>query len=134
MMAPGLAREDVRDVHLDRRNAHRLEGVMDRNRRGGEACAVDDDAGGLFRTGLLDTVDQLALVIGAMKLDREAMALAGLAAELLHILDGGAAIEFRLAAAEQVHVRAVENVDGLRHRQALTAAPTAKPRRHSKAL
>ena len=96
---------------------------MDRDRGVGEAGRIDHDAGGLLGAGLLNPVDDLALVVRLPELDREAVRGRGLAAELLDVLERGAAVDLRLARAEQVEVRAVEHVDGLGHGLAMRAAP-----------
>ena len=63
---------------------------------------------------LLDPVDQFAFVIGLPEHDLEAEALGGRAAKLLDVGQRGAAVFFRLAGAEQIEVRAVEDVERLR--------------------
>ena len=111
MVAPGLARMDVADVALDRRHADALDGVMARDRSVGQAARIEHDAGRLLGAGLLDPIDDHALVVGLAKLDAEAVRVGGLAAELLDVLERRMAIDVRLAGAEQIEVRAVEHVD-----------------------
>ncbi len=65
----------------------------------------------LLRMRLLDPVDQLALVIALPEFDREAVFLAGVPAQLFHVLECGAAVDLRLAGAEQVQVRTVQDVN-----------------------
>ena len=55
--------------------------------------------------------DQLALAVGLAEVDGQAELLGGLGAELLHVVERGAAVEMRLAQAEHVHVRAVQHGD-----------------------
>src|SRR5712692_856965 len=63
-----LARVDVRDVHLHRRQSKRLQAVVQRDRVVGERCRVDHDTG---RSGslLLEEVDDLALAVALEKSD-----------------------------------------------------------------
>src|SRR5262249_47339167 len=55
------------------------------------------------------------LVVRLTEFHVDAVAFGGGAAELLDILQRRAAVLLGLARAEQVHIRAVKNVDGLRH-------------------
>ena len=68
-----------------------------------------------LRLGLLNPVDDLALVVGLAEFDREAEALRGLAAQLLDVVERRMAVVLGLARAERVQVRAVEDVDRLGH-------------------
>src|SRR5262245_55971317 len=114
-VAEALAREDVADMDFDQRNLDRRDRVADRDRGVGVAGRVEHDAGGLLGARLLDPVDQLALVVRLAEHHGEAVAFGRLTAEPLHVLEGCAAVGFRLARAEQIEVGAVEDVDGARH-------------------
>jgi hypothetical protein len=58
--------------------ADRLDGVVDRDRGVGEAGRIDDDARRLVRAGLVDPVDDRALVVRLPELDGKAAAAAAL--------------------------------------------------------
>jgi hypothetical protein len=73
-------------------------------------------------------------MIGLAKHYREPMSLRRGAAELLDFAERGAAVKLRLARAEQVEVRSIEDVNGFRHlrgrhRLALAAARAICPPR-----
>lgn len=67
-LAEVFARLDGADVYLDGRDGDGLEGVQDRHARVRVSRRVDDDAVGLA-VGLLDLVDDAALVVGLEDLD-----------------------------------------------------------------
>src|SRR3984893_998936 len=124
MMAEALAREDVADVDLDDRHFDRGDRVANGDRGVGIGTGIDDDAGGLAGAGLVDQVDDLAFVVRRTEFELEPMAGGGVAAELLHVRERRAAIGLRLARAEEIEVRAVEDVDGFRHERAVAGAGT----------
>jgi hypothetical protein len=72
------------------------------------AGRVDDDAGHLAAR-LLDPVDQLALMVGLAKLQPEAQLAGAPSAGFLDIRQAGAAVDLRLAGAEQVQIGSVED-------------------------
>src|SRR5262249_22828261 len=115
VVAEAFARVDVGDVHFDRRHVHAEDRVEDGDGRGGVAGGIDDDAERLFASGLVNPVDDGAFVVRLPELDGDAEPAAGVAAQLFHVRQGRAAVFLRLAGAEQIEVRAVENVDGLGH-------------------
>ena len=59
----------------------------------------------------LDPVDQFAFAVRLAEDNIETEALGGLAAKLFHVGKRRAPVFLRLARAEQVHVRPVENVE-----------------------
>ena len=65
---------------------------------------------------LVDPVDQLALVVGLAEVDRKAQPFAGVAAGVLDVVEAAAAVDRRLALAEQVEIGTVEDEDRDRHR------------------
>src|SRR5438270_865321 len=79
------ARVDVADVALDGRDADALDGVVARHRGVGEPARVEYDADRLLGAGLLDPIDDHALVVRLTKFNGEAMRVGGLAAELLDV-------------------------------------------------
>src|SRR6185437_3863590 len=111
----GFALVNVGDVAFDHRDADGEDGVHDGDRGGGVAGRVDDDAGGALRAGLLDVGDHFAFAVGLAEDDVDAEAPGGGAAERLDVGERRRAVFLRLARAEQVHVRPVEDVDGRGH-------------------
>lgn len=97
------------DVYLDGRDGDGLEGVEDRHARMRVSCRVDDDAVDLA-VGLLDLVDDAALVVGLEDLDLvKALRGARLPADLDQAVVVVAAVDTRLANAEHVEVGAVDD-------------------------
>ena len=115
MMAKIVARKDVADVDLDHRHRDRRNGVADRDRGVRVAAGIEHHAGGFLGAGLVDPVDQLALMVRLPEFERERVALCRLATQALEVGQRRAPIGLRLAGAEQIEIRAVEDVDGLRH-------------------
>ena len=108
MVVDRLAPVDVGDVQLDDRAGKHLQRVEDRDRGEGEAGRVDDDAGALVDR-LVDPVDDLALAVRLVEANGR---VAGrLAAHRLDLGERRRAVDLRLALAEPVQVRAVEDVD-----------------------
>ena len=80
---------------------------------------------------LVDPVDQLVFAVALAELDRQTELGCGAAAERLDVGERLAAVDLRLALAEQVEVRPVENGDGAAHgKQALQALKRAPRRQH----
>jgi hypothetical protein len=110
MAAPGLARVAVRHVHLDHREGHGLDAVVQRDAVLGESARVDDGARRVVDV-LLHEVEQRAFVIRledhqlAFHLARERLQL------LVDLREGGAAVDVRLAAAEEVQIGSVQDED-----------------------
>src|SRR5262245_21274461 len=63
----------------------------------------------------MDPVDQLALMVGLAEFHFELVSCGGGAGERLDVLERRAAIGLRLACAEQIEVRAVEDKEDFRH-------------------
>src|SRR5438105_2039122 len=100
------AGEEVREVHLDDGHVERAEAVVEGDRVMRQCGRVDDHADRV-RALFVEAVDQLALVVGLEEADGPAVLL-GLGVD--HGLDVGqrlAAVDLRLAAAEDVQVGAV---------------------------
>src|SRR5215472_1839368 len=70
MMPPLFAAMDVREVHLDDGYLHELQRIVDGDRGVREPRRVDHDAVGAL-PGLLDPVDDLALVVRLAEIDVE---------------------------------------------------------------
>ena len=108
-LAEVLARLDSANVDLDGGDGDGLEGVQDRYAGMRVGCRVDDDAVD-FAVDLLDLVDDTALVVGLEDLDLvKALGGAGFLADLDQAVVVVAAVDARLADAEHVEVRAVDN-------------------------
>ena len=77
MMAKRLARMNVGDVQLDQQHAGALDRVVQRDRGVGVGAGVEDDAGerarGVRAAGLVDPVDELALVVRLPEVEDEAV-------------------------------------------------------------
>src|SRR3978361_2234379 len=81
----------------------------------GIASGVEHDASRLLGAGLVNPIDQLALMVRLPEFDIELVVLGAVLAEPFHVLKGGMSIGLRLAGAEQIEVGTVEDVDGFRH-------------------
>ena len=108
-LAEVLARLDGADVDLDGGDGDGLEGVENRDARVRVGRRIDDDAVDLA-VGLLDLVDNAALVVGLEDLDLvEALDGASFLADLDQAVVVVAAVDARLANAEHVEVGAVDD-------------------------
>lgn len=108
-LAEVFAGLDGADVDLHSRDSDGLEGVEDGHARMRVGCRVDDDAVDL-PIGLLDLVDDAALVVGLEDLDLvKALCGACLLADLDQAVVVVAAVDARLANAEHVEVGAVDD-------------------------
>lgn len=108
-LAEILARGDVGDVHLDRRNADGLERVEQGDAGVCIGGGVEDDAVCTVIIRLLDGVDELALVVRLVERDVYAALLRVGANEGLQVFVGTAAVDPRLADAQHIEVRTVQN-------------------------
>src|SRR5947207_3356131 len=111
----GIRFAGIADVHLDDRKLHGENGVEYSNRCRRVTGRIEHDARGFLLRRLLNPVDDLALMVRLAKLERQPEAFGSVAAQLLDIAKVRAPIRLRLAGAEQVEVRAVEDVEGLGH-------------------
>src|SRR5215218_9675566 len=103
-----LAGIDVRQVHLDHRGLQRGDGVADRDRRVGVASAVDDH-GRCPGNRLVKPVDQFPLVVGLAHVDLQLERFCPLLEHRADLGERLVAVDARLAVAEQVQVRPVQN-------------------------
>ena len=111
MVTETLAGVDVADMHFDRRNLHRDQRVMQRDRGVRIAAGVDDDAGRLLRVRLVDEIDQLALAVGLPAIGLQAELRRRFHAQLFDIGERRVAVGLRLPRPQHVEVRAVEHID-----------------------
>jgi hypothetical protein len=106
-----LAAVDVGDVDLHHRQpvagVERVEQADRGVRVGG---GVDHDAA-VVLPGLVDPVDEFALVVGLPQVDGPAVGGRRLGAHRLHVGEGAGAVDVHLAPAEQVQVGPVEDHD-----------------------
>ncbi|MCO5614894.1 hypothetical protein L7F22_069179 [Adiantum nelumboides] len=113
-----LAPVHVRDVHLDRRELGALDRVVQRDGGVGVGGGVEDQAdrvAALHRgTGLVDPVDEDALVVGLAEVQLEVVRGGRLPAQRLDVGEHGGPVHLRLAGAEQVEARLVGQHDQLR--------------------
>ena len=114
VVAEALALVDVGDVHLDHRPLEGVEGVEDGDRGVGEGAGIDGDSNGLL-AGLVDPVDDLALPVRLQEAEGEAELGGQRGAVALDVGEGLVAVDLRLALAEEVEVRSVEDIDELGH-------------------
>src|ERR1700689_5419497 len=107
-MPERLAREYIAQVNFDERHAHRQEGVAQRDAGVGEGTWIDDHETDRLAFRCLYFADQL--VLGIALPGNQFMALGNtLPLELrLNVLQSGRAIDCRLASAEQIQIRAIE--------------------------
>ena len=105
-----VAGMDVGDVHLVDRALENLHGVVDRNRGEGVGGGIDDQRVRRSARGL-DQVDQLALVVGLVERQLRAGESGELLAGRLDGVERGRAVDVRLADAEHVQIRAIEDHD-----------------------
>ena len=98
---------NVRDVDLDDGTVERLQRIDDGDGREGVAGGIDDDRVGRAAR-LLDEIDQGALVIGLMEGERHTQPAGEVPARRFDHVERGRAVDVRLAHAEQVEVRAIE--------------------------
>src|SRR6478609_4781990 len=108
VVAELLAGVDVADVHLDAGHPAGRERVAQGDRGVGVARGVDDEAGDAG-TALLHPVDEGALVVALPEVEQQTGSPGGLEAERLDVGEGRAAVDLRLALAEEVEVGAVEH-------------------------
>ena len=102
---------DVGNVHLDGGAADALQRVMQGDARVRVGPKIHDEALGAGVGEGMDRVDQRALVVGLEELHRHAELPRLGTDEPLEILQGGRAVDFRLALAKPVQVGAVEDRD-----------------------
>src|SRR5215207_9472232 len=118
----GLARITVRDVHFYGDRAAAADRIPQGERGVRVGAGVDDDAGAL-ETGLLDPPHELALVVGLAEGQLDGGFACPLAHAALDFIEGRRTIDRRLAPAEQVEVRTVEDVNRGHRGEALRSRP-----------
>src|SRR5271169_5673880 len=101
MMPERLSLVHVGNMHLDDRTFEGVQRIEDGDRRMGEGGGIDDDAGGALASAV-NPVDQLVFAIALMELDRKPEFCADATAVRFDIGQRLAAVNLRLALAEQV--------------------------------
>ena len=133
VLADRLACVHVRDVHFDDRNRDRLDLAVQGDRRVRVGAGVEDDPCRLRAgaAGLVQPVDENAFVIALPEVERQAVRRRDFAADRLDIGERARAVDARLTRAEQIQIRAVEDVDGghgaFRRRCSAAAARIRRP-------
>jgi hypothetical protein len=105
-------------VHLDDGLLERVERVQDGDRGVGQRTGVDDDARRL-RARLMDPANDLVLGIALQEADMQSAGAGGARTVLFDVGQRFMAVDFRLALAEKVEVRTVQDVDLVSHLRAL---------------
>ena len=124
MAAPVLPCVAVADMHFDHRERHGLDGIVQRH-------AVLREAGWIQQCAvrridvLVEKVNELAFVIRLEGDDLGAEFLAQLLELLQYLGERGGAVDMRLAPAEQVQIRAVQDEDLNRFFQFLSRLETS---------
>ncbi len=106
MVAERLARVDVAHVHLDGGQIHRRDGVAQGVGVVGQRAGVDQDAVGPIARGV-DRVNQRALVVRLEDTQLDPRLIRRRLQHRVDLVQRRAAIDARLARAEQVQVRSV---------------------------
>jgi hypothetical protein len=123
MMPERLAFVHVGNMDFDDRPLKGVQRIEDGDRRMGEGGGIDDNAGCALAGGV-NPLDDLVFAIALMKLNRKPEAAANAAAVRLHIGQRLAAVDLRLALAEQIEIGTVQdNDDGI-----LSISPRARRR------
>src|SRR5258708_11787072 len=113
-MPERLALVHIGNVHRDDRRYEGVQRVEDGDRRMGEGGGVDDDAGGALASAV-NPVDKLVFAIALMKLNRKPKLAADAAAVRFDVGERFAAIDLRLALAEQIEIWTVQDDDDRIH-------------------
>lgn len=111
MVTKTLAGVDVGHVHLDRRDLHREQCVVQRDGGVGIAAGIDDDALHLVPVRLMDEVDQLAFAVGLPEVGLQAEGRRCLPAQRLDVGQRRMTVLFGLARPQHVEVRPVQDED-----------------------
>ena len=103
-----LALVHVRDVHLEDRALEGVERVEDGDRGVGEGARVDDDAAGALPR-LVDPVDDLVFAVALVEAEAELQLRRQRAAGGLDVGESLVPVDMRLALAQKIEVRTVED-------------------------
>ena len=107
-------------MNFDNRNAVKFQRVVDGHRCMSISGGIDDD-GAHLPEGFLYPGDKLAFIIGLFEIKHKAVRVGGDAASVTDIIQRLIAINFRLALAEHVQVRTVQDQNSVVHGVALFA-------------
>lgn len=118
-VAKFLARLRIGEVNLDHWHLDRLDRIEQRDRGVGIGRRVQQHRASFLPVGVMQPVDQLAFVIGLVKTDRQPQLFGLLRQHLLDIGERLVPVDLRLALAEEVKVRAVEDEYGVGHQRAM---------------
>jgi hypothetical protein len=106
----GLARVDIREVHLDHGQTRCHQGIPQCDARMRESAGIDQDAVGVA-DGLLDPIDELALMVRLDGLDFDTEVLGHRREIGIDIGQGLGPIDLGLAFSEQIQIGTVDDQD-----------------------
>ena len=90
-------------------DADRLDRIQQRDAGMGIGTGIDHDAVGTVTVGLLDAVDQAALMVGLVELHLHTIAVAKRADLLAQGIIGTGAVQGRLTDAQHIQIRSVDH-------------------------
>ena len=114
-VAKGLALVRIGDMHFDYRHLDRLDRVVQRHAGVGVSARVEQHGLRTFGIGLVQPVDQVPFVVRLPHVDLEPELARPVLEHARNVVERVRPIDLRLAEAEQIEVRAVEDVDGIGH-------------------
>lgn len=126
-----FSRMDIRQVNFDDRSGHGGQSIPDRDRCVRQCTRVDDEPD-RARAQLVDRVDQHTLMVALAEVERETQASGILPGAVLDVGEGCRPIDGRLALAEQVEIRPVEDGDDSRHAASMPRLPARETRAPSR--
>src|SRR5690606_18241578 len=112
----GLARVRVRDVHLDHRRLDRADRVVDRQAGMRQSARVQQHRLRTLGLSLVQPVAQVPLVIRLPDIDLEPQLAPFVLEPRGNVVERVRTVNLRLAQAEQVQVRPVDDIDFVGHR------------------
>ena len=114
MVPETLAREHIREVHLDDREPDARQGIAQRHARVRQAGQIDQDSVGIL-TRSVNAIDQRSLVVGLETNQFSARLLRLLFQSRIDLRKRGSAVDVRFADTQQVQIRSMEYENSLGH-------------------
>lgn len=118
MMPEGFACCSLTQVNFDDGRFYSANGVMQSDRCMGKCSRVENNCTRID-VCVMQPVNQLAFMIGLPKDDVEPQVTRMCRASLFNLVQGECAVDFRLARAQKIEVRTIEDVNGSGHGLAL---------------
>lgn len=118
MMPEGFACCSLTQVNFDDGRFYSANGVMQSDRCMGKCSRVENNCTRID-VCVMQPVNQLAFMIGLPKDDVEPQVTRMCRASLFNLAQGECAVDFRLARAQKIEVRTIEDVNGSGHGLAL---------------